>query len=234
LNRVFVRIQRWKQGIPRGAANVYDKLASVAVNPLHELVARDAALLKPERVVDIGCGPGDLLLELVGLEESVYCVGIDISRAMARISWRNAARRGVRHRVDVVVADAHKLPLRHSCLDLLLSTGTLHHIRRPADVFRECARVLKGNGEAWIYEFSHDAPRAEVGRTAREFKRPILYLKLVAALHGLPRHEFVEGYIRRELEEAGVRYEVVYDGAVTRVVIGPRGREISKHVAVSR
>jgi|GEM_PF-3874599 len=33
----------------------------------------------------------------------------------------------------------------------------------------------------------------------------------------------MEDYIRRELEEAGVRYEVVYDGAVTRVVIGPGG-----------
>lgn len=38
----------------------------MAVKPLHELVARDAALLKPERVVDVGCGPSDLLLELVG------------------------------------------------------------------------------------------------------------------------------------------------------------------------
>ncbi|MCD6358136.1 MAG: methyltransferase domain-containing protein [Thermoproteales archaeon] len=100
---------------------------------------------------------------------------------MARIFWRNAARRGGEAWGGVVVADAHKLPLRYSCSDLLPSTGTLHHIRRPADVFRECARVLEGRGEAWMYEFSHDAPRAEVGRMAREFKRPILCLKLVAA-----------------------------------------------------
>lgn len=223
LNRVFVRIQRWKQGIPRGAADIYNRLADTTIKLLQELVAGEAARLNPERVADMGCGPGSLLLRLVELDELTYCVGIDISRPMAHIFWRNAGQRGARHRVDVVVADAHKMPLRRGCLDLLLSTGTLHHLRRPGEVFRECARVLREGGEAWIYEFSHDAPKAEVERTAREFKRPKLLLRLVAALHGLPRREFEEGYLRRELEESGVEYEVTYEGVVTRILVRPVG-----------
>lgn len=46
-----------------------------------------------------------------------------------------------------------------------------------------------------------------------------MLLKLVSALHGLPRKAFLEGYIRDELLRSGVRYRVEFRGLVTRLVI---------------
>ena len=157
VNRAFIAIQRWKQGIPRGSAQLYDKLASRVISGLHEHVAEEAARLRPNRVLDVGCGPGSLLASLARLCDAHTLVGVDISRAMARIFRRNSLRRGLWHRMGVIVADSHALPFRDRAFDLILSTGTLHHLRRPSAVFSECARVLRV-GEAWIYELSHDVP----------------------------------------------------------------------------
>lgn len=52
-----------------------------------------------------------------------------------------------------------------------------------------------------------------------ESGKPATLLRTLAALHGLPRRELEGGYVKRGLEEAGVSYAVVYEGAVTKVVV---------------
>lgn len=114
------------------------------------------------------------------------------------------------------------LPLRSGCFNLVLSTFALHHIRRPAEFFAECHRLLAEGGEAWIYEFSYDAPWSEIRRSARMLGRPALLLKLIFLLHGLPRAEYESGRIRAALERASLGHEVSYEGMETGLVIkGP-------------
>jgi len=88
-------------------------------------------------IVEVGCGTGKLLLKVAEKLKPMRIIGTDISRAMIKISKRNASE-------------------SRDLVDLILSTGTLHHIRQPQKFFNERIRVLRKNGEAWIYEFSHD------------------------------------------------------------------------------
>ena len=64
LNRFLVRAQRRVQGVPRGAAHIYDRVASRCLEPSYEYVVSEAAARSPTIVVDVGCGPGKLLLSL--------------------------------------------------------------------------------------------------------------------------------------------------------------------------
>jgi len=70
-------------------------------------------------------------------------IGIDISKAMAYIARRNFICKKVYGSLNSVVADAHMMPFRNKFFDLIVSTGTLYHIRNPAVFFRECIRVVK-------------------------------------------------------------------------------------------
>jgi len=217
INKLFTGIQRWGQGIPRGPAQLYDKAVSKYLEPEYKQVVDEVCSFKARKLVDIGCGPGKLLSLIASRISIDLMVGIDISYAMARIACRNFRRNGVM--ADVVNADAHMLPIRDGSIDLAVSTGTLHHIRRPEQVFRECMRILASRGEAWIYELSHDAPLKEIVEAAKQLHRPALLLKLSAVMHGIPRREYTEGFIRKALDRAGVKYFIEFRGILTKLII---------------
>ena len=219
LNRLFVKVQRKVQGIPWGAAHIYDKVAAKYLEPSYDYVIDEVSQVSTYRIVDVGCGPGKLLLSLARRSLGTTLVGIDISSAMAYIAHKNSLKEELDHSVDFVVADAHLIPIRDDSIDLILSTGTLHHIKNPEKLFKELKRVLRRGGEAWIYEFSHDAPWKEVKDVAKTLKRPTLLLKLAATLHGLPRKTFDSGYIRNSLVMFNVTYSVLYKGVITKLVI---------------
>ncbi|RLI24164.1 hypothetical protein DRO58_07720 [Candidatus Bathyarchaeota archaeon] len=77
----------------------------------------------------MGCGTGKLLLKVVETLKPMNIMGIDISRTMIEISKRNISGSRSRVLIDLILADAHNMPIRSQCIDLILSTGTLHHIR---------------------------------------------------------------------------------------------------------
>jgi len=79
--------------------------------------------LKDFKVLEVGCGAGKLLLEIVSELKPRVTVGLDISRAMVRITRKNVMKCGRYSDVNLIVADAHKMPLRKGCFDLLVSTG---------------------------------------------------------------------------------------------------------------
>lgn len=226
LNSMLVRAQRKLQGIPWGAAHLYNKLVAAYLRRFYTSVAREIATRSPASLLDVGCGVGRLLIKLAHETNASLMVGLDISRAMALLARRNAEREEASGRISLVVADAHRMPIRGASLDFVVSTGTLHHIRRPREVFAECSRVLKAGGEAWIYEISYDAPWSETKATSRRLGAPSMVVKFAAALHGLPRRAYEEGYIRRELRNSGIPHTVVYEGAVTKLVLYALGEHV--------
>jgi len=128
LNIIFVRLQRWVQGIPRGPAHLYDSIATKYLEPSYDYVIEEAQnrISRDQTVLEVGCGAGKLLSEIAGRIKPKNTVGLDISRAMVEISRRNLIRCGRRSDVNLIVADAHKMPLRSEYFDLIVSTGTLH------------------------------------------------------------------------------------------------------------
>jgi ubiquinone/menaquinone biosynthesis C-methylase UbiE len=114
---------------------------------LHRRVARDIAAVVGEReasVLDIGAGPGHLLLEVRSLAPRAALTGIEPSVAMRGI----AADRGL----EELEGRAEQLPLADASVNLVVSTLSMHHWDDPARAFAEIRRVLRPGGEAWIYD----------------------------------------------------------------------------------
>jgi len=206
------------QGIPRGPAHLYDKIVTRYLEPSYDYVVGEIGgkVSKNLTIVEVGCGAGKLLSEIVIKVKPKDVLGLDISHAMARISRRNLIKSEMYSYVNLIVADAHKMPLKEGYFDLVVSTGTLHHIKKPAEFFKECSRVLRKNGEAWIYEFSYDADCKD---SSRMLRRPCFLLKTLAALHGLPRSTFERGYIREALEKSGCKNSISYNGIITKLIL---------------
>jgi len=129
------------------------------------LVARRAALLagaapaSPAQSpiwIDLGCGPGLLVLELARRAPGITVVGVDLSDEMLAQAKERATTAGIAGQVAFHQGDAERIPLPDAAVDLVISTLSLHHWQEPATVLDEIARVLRPGGAFLIFDLRRD------------------------------------------------------------------------------
>ena len=117
-----------------------------------------------ERVLDVGCGRGLVLVGVARRLATGSAVGIDIWQAedlsgnRAEVPLRNAEIEGVRERVAVQTADMRQLPFADGSFDVVVSRAAIHNLYVAEDrakAIREIARVLKPGGRALIADIRH-------------------------------------------------------------------------------
>jgi len=104
---------------------------------------------KSDRVLDVGCGTGDVLIEAAERfsSESRF-IACDLSPAAVELAQANFRDRGLA--VEVLCADAASLPLREASIDKVLLLMTLQHVYDEVAVLREIDRVLVQHGELFV------------------------------------------------------------------------------------
>ena len=110
------------------------------------------ANLKGGHILDLGTGPGYLPIEMARRSPHCRIRGIDLSRRLIKIARSNASSAGVAGRIHFEVGNASTLRFDDGAFDMIVSTGMLHTLKDPVKVLKECRRVLKDGGEAWIFD----------------------------------------------------------------------------------
>ncbi|HET9984569.1 MAG TPA: class I SAM-dependent methyltransferase [Longimicrobiales bacterium] len=127
-----------------------------------------------ERVLDIGCGRGLLLLGAARRLRSGRAVGVDLwqsrdqSGNALEATLANADAEGVRDRVDVRTGDARHLEFPDASFDVVLSSLAIHNIPSAEGrerAVREAARVLRPGGRLLLLDFRHSAAYARMLRS---------------------------------------------------------------------
>jgi len=114
---------------------------------------RMAGLRKGDRVLDLGCGRGDLVFALADAGAAV--VGIDYAASAVDIA-KQALARGPQQRQDkikILRADATGLGFSGQAFDCVFMMDIAEHLYpgQLSQAFLECRRVLKDNGRLIVH-----------------------------------------------------------------------------------
>ncbi|MBA7476715.1 hypothetical protein ES707_12109 [subsurface metagenome] len=127
--------------------------------PLAEQVVSDFDLDRKDGIgIDLGSGPGTLILELCE-RTKLHWINADINPHFFPHFYRQADELDFGHRVSAIFADAHSLPFRDNYADIIVSRGSYHFWEDKVRAFSEIYRVLKPGAVAYIGRgFSRNLP----------------------------------------------------------------------------
>jgi len=127
--------------------------------PLAEQLVEDLGLKGKTGIgIDIGSGPGTLIIELCA-RTNLHWINADINPHFFPHFVRQAEDRGFGGRVSAVQADAQALPFRDGYADVIVSRGSFWLWGDKVKAFGEIWRVLTPGGVAYIGRgFSENIP----------------------------------------------------------------------------
>ncbi|HVA44917.1 MAG TPA: class I SAM-dependent methyltransferase [Pirellulales bacterium] len=125
---------RWRKYI--------DATLALAMEPLE--------LTGHERVLDVGCGTGELLRRLFDRWPRLRVTGVDVSPNMLRRAAEKCTG------AALLAAEAHRLPSTDGCFDVVICANAFHYFRRPDCALAEFRRVLRPAGRLLLVDWCDD------------------------------------------------------------------------------
>lgn len=131
----------------------------------------DLALRGDERVLDLGCGRGMVLVQAAERLDQGRATGVDLWRSVdqsgndERATRANARAAGVHDRVELRTGDMTELPFDDDAFDVIVSSLAVHNIPDAAGrrrAIEQAARVLRPGGRLAIADFRYVRDHAAV------------------------------------------------------------------------
>lgn len=153
-----------------------------------------------EKLLDIGCGTGSLLLVAKKKYPNVEMIGLDIDKKVLQIARVKFDKNKVN--IKTVNASASELPFPDSSFNTVVSTLIFHHL--PTDIKRKClkevSRILKPHGRFLLVDFG-------------KLNWPLKIFYYLEVIFRIPEartaKDNVEGMLPVLLKETGFEYKEV-------------------------
>lgn len=190
---------------------------------LKRRVLNEVHLTAGERLLDIGCGTGTLLLEAARETPGAHLTGIDPDPQILSLARSKLQT----DQIELVQAFAEQLPFPSQSFDVVISTLAFHHLllESKRQAISEIARVLAAEGRFLL---------ADVGPATTRPSRVVMaflldFATLARVKEARSTRENVQGVLPRLLTEAGlmVREPVARYRGVHLLLATKNGQEFS-------
>lgn len=124
----------------------------LGVPALHDRLVDQAGIGPGQRVLEVGCGPGNLVLRVQHRHPDVEVIGLDPDPRALALARRKAERRGAAVRWDR--GTAADLPYPDGSIDRVLSAFMFHHLdeAEKGRMLAEVRRVLRPDGRLHLVD----------------------------------------------------------------------------------
>jgi demethylmenaquinone methyltransferase/2-methoxy-6-polyprenyl-1,4-benzoquinol methylase len=106
------------------------------------------------RYLDIGCGTGDMAIEIVRQCPGALVVGIDPAGRMLEIAAQRVRKAGLKGSIRLQTGDAAELAFEDGSFAGTVTAFCIRNVMRQARAIREMRRVLAPGGRAVILELT--------------------------------------------------------------------------------
>lgn len=166
------------------------------------------------RVLDVGCGPGDIPMRLARRFPGLHVDGLDGAEAMLALARDALAREpAIRDRVHFIQGDIAAAPVPEAAYDAVISNSLLHHLHDPASLWQLVKQAVRPNAGVLVMDLHRPESReraADIVATHSagepEVLRRDFFNSLLAA--------FTPEEVRRQLADVslhGLSVEIVSD-----------------------
>jgi ubiquinone/menaquinone biosynthesis C-methylase UbiE len=189
------------------AAESYDRFMGGYSTQLGPQLIDLAGIEAGHRAVDVGCGPGALTAELVGLLRADAVAAVDPSEQFVE------ATRSRHPGVDVRLAPAEDLPFPDDSFDAALAQLVVHFMADPVAGLGEMARVTRPGGAVAACVWDHAGGRSPVApfwQAARELDHDLVDESDLAGAREGHLAELFRAAGLREIQESEVSATVEY------------------------
>jgi ubiquinone/menaquinone biosynthesis C-methylase UbiE len=178
-NAMKSRGQDYFLKLPSFGARLYDCLMRGPPMQLYyKEVAQDLVRRIPlGKLLDVGTGPGRLLLMIHDLNPNLELFGLDISASMLQQAQKNL--RGIA--VDLRQGNIRQTDYSSEYFDLVVCTGSFYLWSQPEDGLQEIHRILKSGASAYLYECHREYDRQALQLGLRENLR---HLNIISRIIG--------------------------------------------------
>ncbi len=121
--------------------------------------------IKPDNLIDIGCGPGGFLCEVEKRYPDIQLNAIDLSEEMVKETASRLSKTAV-----ATVGDAEDMPLESCFYRVVTCNMSIHHYPHPQAAVNEMYRILRPGGYLILNDMDCAAPL----RAAANFMFPRL------------------------------------------------------------
>ena len=164
----------------------------------------------PQRLrtaVDIGCGPGDVMIRLARALPDLHITAIDASAPMIARARGAVITEGLSDRIELVQGYVPGVALKAHSFDVVLSKDLLHHVPDPSVLWKEIARLGRPGAVVYVMDLVRPPTPEEAHRivdrvaaSANPILREDFYNSLCAA--------FTVDELREQVAAAGLDLEV--------------------------
>jgi malonyl-CoA O-methyltransferase len=126
------------------ASTTYDEAADLQKKAGRRLLAALGSINANQTVLDLGCGTGFVLQELVKIyQEHPHLIALDIAHPMLKTAMLKVNNESA---ISYICADAEHLPLQAQTVDVIISNLALQWCSDLTKVFNGISRVLTPSG----------------------------------------------------------------------------------------
>ncbi len=153
-------------------ANDDDSLEQAQRNKLR-LIAAKLNLQPKQKILDIGCGWGDMALYLASMED-VNVVGVTLSTEQQQLATERASKLGLSNRVEFRLQDYRDVEEK---FDRIVSVGMFEHVgvSHYDEYFAKLNDLMPDDGLALIHSIGHMSPPGMASKFMRKYIFPGAY-----------------------------------------------------------